>query len=124
MLSTTASARLRLGRPSNRSSLMRPRAHTRALVALLACASARSLIGENPAVALSVDATADRQPIHPEIYGVMFASAADLKAMLLAAGFSKVEVYGSLDGKPYDHEAQRLVVVATKGPGYWDGPMI
>jgi SAM-dependent methyltransferase len=51
-------------------------------------------------------------------------SATELKSMLLAAGFSKVVAYGSLDGKPYDHEAQRLVIVATKGRGYWDGPVI
>lgn len=41
-------------------------------------------------------------------------SAAELKAMLLAAGFGNARAYGSLDGKPYDHEAQRLIVVATK----------
>jgi SAM-dependent methyltransferase len=41
-------------------------------------------------------------------------SAAELKAMLLKAGFSGVAACGSLSGKPYDHEAQRLVVVATK----------
>lgn len=35
---------------------------------------------EHPGVILSVDAAADRQAIHPEIYGVMFASAEDLKA--------------------------------------------
>jgi SAM-dependent methyltransferase len=51
-------------------------------------------------------------------------SAAELKAMLRKAGFGKVEAYGSFDGKPYDHEAQRLVVVATKEAGYWDGPVI
>jgi len=34
--------------------------------------------------------------------------------MMLAAGFSKAEAFGSLDGKPYDHEAKRLIVVATK----------
>jgi SAM-dependent methyltransferase len=51
-------------------------------------------------------------------------SAAELKAMLFAAGFSEVVAYGSLGGKPYDQEAQRLAVVATKGLGYWDGPVI
>jgi hypothetical protein len=34
----------------------------------------------NPTASLSIDAAADRQPIHPEIYGVTFAMAADLKA--------------------------------------------
>jgi SAM-dependent methyltransferase len=51
-------------------------------------------------------------------------SAAELKSMLLAAGFAEVVAYGSLTGKPYDHEANRLIVVATKGPGCWDGPTI
>jgi len=41
-------------------------------------------------------------------------SAVELKAMMLDAGFKTARAYGSLDGKPYDHEAKRLIVVATK----------
>jgi SAM-dependent methyltransferase len=41
-------------------------------------------------------------------------SGEELRQMLDAAGFSQVELYGSLDGIPYDTEARRLVVVATK----------
>ncbi|MGD9496803.1 MAG: class I SAM-dependent methyltransferase [Armatimonadota bacterium] len=41
-------------------------------------------------------------------------SAAELCALLAEAGFEAFEVYGHLGGTPYDHEAQRLVVVARK----------
>jgi SAM-dependent methyltransferase len=33
---------------------------------------------------------------------------------LIAAGFSKAEVFGSLDGMPYDNTARRLIAIATK----------
>lgn len=39
-------------------------------------------------------------------------SAAELSAMLKECGFSSVDVYGDLEGAPYDHRARRLVVVA------------
>jgi hypothetical protein len=39
-------------------------------------------------------------------------SAAEMKALLESAGFEQVEVFGSLDGAPYDHKAVRLVAVA------------
>jgi SAM-dependent methyltransferase len=41
-------------------------------------------------------------------------SAAELKSMLMRAGFSKVRVYGELDGSAYDNEAKMIVAVATK----------
>jgi SAM-dependent methyltransferase len=41
-------------------------------------------------------------------------SGAELMALLARAGFSAVQLYGSLAGTPYDHTAQRLVAVATK----------
>lgn len=41
-------------------------------------------------------------------------SAVELKAMLSKAGFTQVQVYGSLGGIPYDEHAQRLVLVAAK----------
>jgi hypothetical protein len=41
-------------------------------------------------------------------------SASELKAMMLSAGFGATEAYGSLEGRPYDHEAERLIIVATK----------
>ena len=41
-------------------------------------------------------------------------SAAELSAMARECGFGSVEVYGSLEGTPYDHTAGRLVVVAHK----------
>jgi hypothetical protein len=41
-------------------------------------------------------------------------SAIELKRLLTDAGFREVDVFGSLDGSPYDHTAQRLVAVACK----------
>lgn len=41
-------------------------------------------------------------------------SGQELKALLGAAGFAPVTLYGSLDGRPYDLEAERLVVVAER----------
>jgi SAM-dependent methyltransferase len=38
----------------------------------------------------------------------------ELAALLRQAGFSTAELFGSLDGTPYDQAAKRLVVVATK----------
>ena len=40
--------------------------------------------------------------------------AAELKTLLINAGFKEVNVYGSLAGTPYDNEAERLVLVARK----------
>ena len=41
-------------------------------------------------------------------------SGQELKALLGAAGFSAVTLYGGLDGRPYGLEAERLVAVATR----------
>ena len=41
-------------------------------------------------------------------------SASELRAMLLEAGFSKVEIFGDWDESPYDHKAKKLIVVARK----------
>jgi SAM-dependent methyltransferase len=38
-----------------------------------------------------------------------------LRALLLDAGFASVDLFGSLQGIPYDTEARRLVAVARKG---------
>lgn len=42
-------------------------------------------------------------------------SGQELKDRLAQAGFEKVQLYGDLDGNPYDIEARRLVAVARKG---------
>ena len=34
--------------------------------------------------------------------------------LLRVAGFGDIEVFGGLDGIPYDHKARRLVVVGRK----------
>jgi SAM-dependent methyltransferase len=41
-------------------------------------------------------------------------SAAELGAILRQAGFAGVKFFGTLGGAPYDHNAERLVAVATK----------
>jgi SAM-dependent methyltransferase len=41
-------------------------------------------------------------------------SATELRAVLKEAGFQKMNIYGGLDGRPYDGMAKRLVVTALK----------
>ena len=41
-------------------------------------------------------------------------SAAELASLLGGCGFVRTEVYGDLEGAPYDHTAKRLVVVTRK----------
>jgi len=41
-------------------------------------------------------------------------SSTELSALLADCGFSSVNVYGNLEGRDYDHEAERLAVVGTK----------
>lgn len=41
-------------------------------------------------------------------------SGAEIKDMLESVGFSDVKVFGALDGRDYDNEADRLVAIATK----------
>lgn len=43
-------------------------------------------------------------------------SAAELAALLRQAGFASIDVFGGLDGSPFDATAQRLAVVAHKAP--------
>ncbi|MFE4663534.1 class I SAM-dependent methyltransferase [Streptomyces sp. NPDC056716] len=41
-------------------------------------------------------------------------SAVELRRMVAEAGFGRVEVFGGFDGRPYDENAERLVVRATR----------
>lgn len=45
-------------------------------------------------------------------FGHRVYSAAELTRELTDAGFGAIEAFGGFDGRPYDHEAARLVVVA------------
>jgi len=45
-------------------------------------------------------------------YRLSMYSGQELKDRLLQAGFARVDLFGNLDGAPYDREASRLVVVA------------
>jgi SAM-dependent methyltransferase len=53
----------------------------------------------------------DRRTLH---FAHRLYSAQELKALLASVGFTNVKAYGTLAGAPYDHNAQRLVVVAEK----------
>jgi hypothetical protein len=41
-------------------------------------------------------------------------SGVELRDLLLRAGFTKVDIYGGLNGEPYDHNSRWLVAVARK----------
>ncbi len=41
-------------------------------------------------------------------------SAVELRDLLMRSGADSVEVFGALDGSPYDHEARRLTIVARR----------
>jgi len=43
-------------------------------------------------------------------------SGREFKQLLLAAGFSAVELHGDLEGRPYGPEAARLIAIGRKGP--------
>ena len=52
--------------------------------------------------------------VREQRYRLRIYSGVELKAVMLSAGFSQVDLYGTLDGAPYDHSARRLVAVGTK----------
>ncbi|HAK47196.1 MAG TPA: methyltransferase type 11 [Spirochaeta sp.] len=41
-------------------------------------------------------------------------SAVEMAELLTDAGFSEVRFYGALDGRPYDHKAERMLALAVK----------
>jgi SAM-dependent methyltransferase len=41
-------------------------------------------------------------------------SAVEMAGLLTEAGFSEIRFFGSLDGRPYDHRAERMIVQAVK----------
>ena len=41
-------------------------------------------------------------------------AATEMVKLMTECGFGEVDIYGSLDGTPYDHTAQRLIVVGRK----------
>ncbi len=51
---------------------------------------------------------------HEYTVGHRLYSALEFKRLLSDGGFADVKAYGGLDGRPYDHEAERLVVVGTR----------
>jgi len=55
----------------------------------------------------------DNKRIEGEISHRLYAGT-EMVALLTECGFSQVDIYGNLDGSPYDHKAQRLIVVGYK----------
>lgn len=51
---------------------------------------------------------------HEYVVGHRLYAGLEFKRLLLDGGFVDVKAHGALDGRPYDNEAQRLVVVGTK----------
>jgi SAM-dependent methyltransferase len=51
---------------------------------------------------------------HDFVFRHRLYSGAELSAMLRGCGFRTVDIYGHLDGAPYDHKAKRLVALACK----------
>ena len=47
-------------------------------------------------------------------FSIRLYSGIELKAMMLSAGFLHVDIYGTLDGDPYNQNARRLVAVGVK----------
>jgi SAM-dependent methyltransferase len=56
----------------------------------------------------------DDQGRHEFTFTIWIYSAQELSSLLRECGFASVNVYGNLEGAPYDHTARRLVVVAEK----------
>ncbi len=52
--------------------------------------------------------------VHEQRLGHRLYSASELKALLRSVGFSEARAFGSLAGDPYDHQARRLVILATR----------
>jgi len=52
--------------------------------------------------------------VHRHEYSHFIYTAQELRMMAQDAGFTTVEVYGSLDAEPYDLDAERLLLVARK----------
>jgi SAM-dependent methyltransferase len=51
-----------------------------------------------------------KERIEGEVSHRLYA-ATEMKDLLTAGGFSSVDIYGNLAGRPYDHKAQRLITV-------------
>ena len=52
--------------------------------------------------------------MHERSFNTRIYSALELAAMVSGVGFKTVEVYGDLEGNPYDINAKRLIVIGTK----------
>lgn len=64
---------------------------------------------QNKWIFIERDGTTHRYEVTHWIY-----SGNEIREMLEKVGFTDVKIYGGMDGRPYDTEAERLVVVATK----------
>jgi len=64
---------------------------------------------KNTWIFIQRDGTVHRHHVVHWIY-----SATEIAKMVEEVGFTNAVVYGGLDGRPYDNEAERLIVIATK----------
>lgn len=52
--------------------------------------------------------------VREQRYRIRIYSGVELKAVMMSVGFTRVDLYGTLDGARYDHTARRMVAVGTK----------
>ena len=60
------------------------------------------------------DDHAERTVLYEAVFKHRLYSAVEMAQLLSEAGFSEVRFFGSLDGIPYDHKAERMIVLAVK----------
>ena len=52
--------------------------------------------------------------LHETVFSHRLYSAVEMANLLGNAGFSEIQFFGALDGRPYDHKAQRMLALAVK----------
>ena len=52
--------------------------------------------------------------LHETVFRHRLYSAVEMAQLLTEAGFSEVRFYGAIDGRPYDHRAERMIAVGVK----------
>ena len=52
--------------------------------------------------------------LHEAVFRHRLYSAVEIAGLLTEAGFSEVRFFGGLDGRRYDHRAERMLAIAVK----------
>ncbi|MDC7124257.1 MAG: methyltransferase type 11, partial [Spirochaetales bacterium] len=68
---------------------------------------------ENRWLFVSEDSTVPAQ-LNETVFRHRLYSAVEMAGLLTEAGFSEVRFYGALDGRLYDHKAERMLALAVK----------